>query len=396
MSDTALKMAEETPLNKPGTEESGKRTKLSYINRFAWLLNLGAVGGLVIAYFAPFVSPANFWFLAFFGLGYPVLVIVNVLFVFYWLVLLRPRFLVSLVAVLAGWTYLQGFVQVNLDAVIPDKSKTRFKVMSYNVKLFDLYNWKKNNETRNRIFDLIKEEAPQIICMQEFYHSEKDNYRNLDTLLKLQNAQYHHTEYTLTLRNRDHWGISTFSAYPIVSKGKITFNTRSNNICIWSDIKINDDTIRVYNMHLQSIHFGYADNKFLEEVSKATPANSTDEMEVSKNILRKLKRAFVKRSQQADKVAQHIKSSPYPVIVCGDFNDTPSSYVYRTLGNGLEDAFVESGNGFGRTYGKFPSFRIDYILNSAKFKTYDFRTIKEDLSDHYPISCYFEMWEDAK
>ena len=390
-------MAEETTENTPETKDPAKRKKLSYINRLAWFINLGFVIALLISYLAPFVSPANFWYIAFFGLCYPVLVIINVLFVFYWLVLLRPRFLISLVAVLAGWTYLQGFVQVNLETVVPDKSKTRFKLMSYNVRLFDLYNWSHNKETRNHMFDLLKEEAPQILCMQEFYHSDKGDFQNLDTLLKLQNARYHHTEYTLTLRDRDHWGITTFSTYPIVNKGKIVFNTRSNNICIWTDIKINNDTIRVYNMHLQSIHFGYADYKFLDEVTKTNPSAELDELEASKNILRRLKRAFVKRSLQADKVAQHIKRSPYPVIVCGDFNDTPSSYVYRTLGTGLEDAFVESGNGFGRTYGgKFPSFRIDYILNSKKFKTYDFRTIKEDLSDHFPISCYLEMWETGE
>lgn len=386
--NTVLKMSEETEENRAG---SLKQKRLSYINRFAWFLNMGAVIALLIAYFAPYVSPANFWYIAFFGLAYPVIVIINVLFVFYWLVLLRPRFLISLVAVLAGWTYLQGYLQVNFNDVIPDKTKTRFKFMSYNVKLFDLYNWKHSKDTRNGMFDLLKEEAPQILCLQEFYHSDKGDFQNLDTLLKLQNADYYHTEYTLTLRDKDHWGIATFSAYPIVGKGKITFNTRSNNICIWTDIKIDDDTVRVYNMHLQSIHFGYADNKFLEEVTKANASEETDEIEASKSILRKLKRAFVKRSEQADKVARHISQSPYPVIVCGDFNDTPSSYVYRTLKNGLEDAFVESGSGLGRTYINFPSFRIDYIFHSSLFKTYNFHTIKENLSDHYPISCYFEL-----
>lgn len=392
MSHTVPKMSEETEEARPGAG-SFKRKRLSYINRFAWFLNMGAVIALLIAYFAPHVSPENFWYIAFFGLGYPILVIINVLFVFYWLVLLRPRFLFSLVAVLAGWTYLQAYIQINFNTAAPDKTKDRFKLMSYNVKLFDLYNWKNNKDTRNGMFDLLKEEAPQVLCLQEFYHSDKGDFKNLDTLLQLQNADYHHVEYTLTLRDRDHWGIATFSTYPIVGKGKIKFNTRSNNICIWTDIKINDDTIRVYNMHLQSIHFGYADNKFLEEVKKAEPAAETNEIEASKSILRKLKRAFIKRSEQADKVAQHIKKSPYPVIVCGDFNDTPSSYVYRTLGEGLEDAFVESGSGLGRTYINFPSFRIDYILNSPAFKTYNFRTVSANHSDHYPITCYFEMWE---
>lgn len=386
-------MAEEKPVTPPAAEAPSKRKSLSYFNRFVWLLNILAVVALLAAYLAPYVSPANFWYFAFFGLAYPVIVIINLLFVFYWLIQLRPRFLVSLIAILTGWTFITGYIQVNLDSTIPDRSKTRFKLMSYNVRLFDLYNWSHNKETRSRIFDMLKEEAPQVLCLQEFYHSDAGDFRNLDTLMKLQRTKYAHVEYTLTLRGTDHWGIATFSSFPIVNKGKITFNTRSNNICIYSDIKINDDTIRVYNIHLQSIHFGYSDYKFIDQVMKNDTA--ANEIEGSKNILRRLKRAFVKRSAQADKIAAHIHSSPYPVIVCGDFNDTPTSYVYRTVKRDLSDAFRESGNGFGRTYGgKFPSFRIDYIVNDPRFRTYDFRTMgDEDLSDHYPISCYFEMWD---
>lgn len=386
----ASNVTEETTAT-PAPEESKKRRRLSFFNRFMWVLNFLAVSALFAAYLAPYVSPANFWFIAFFGLGYPIVALINLLFVFYWLVQLRPRFLVSLIAILIGWTHITGYIQVNLSTHIPAKARTRFKLMSYNVHLFDLYNWSHSKETRNQIFDLLNEEAPQVICMQEFYTSDKGDFRNLDTLLKFQKAKYYHTEYTFTQHEKNHWGIATFSTFPIVNKGKIVFNTKANNICIYSDIKVNDDTIRVYNVHMQSVHFGNSDYKFLEQVMQND--STANEIEGSKNILRRLKRAFVKRATQADMIAEHIRSSPYPVILCGDFNDTPSSYVYHTLRGDLADAFRESGNGFGRTFGgKFPAFRIDYILNDPRFITYDFRTIKEDLSDHYPVTCYFEMW----
>lgn len=390
MSDPSINTSEGTG----ASQTPVKKKRLSFLNRIMWLVNYAAVIGLLISYLAPYVSPANFWFIAFFGLGYPLLVVINVLFVFYWLIQLRPRFLVSLAAVLGGWIFLQTFVQVNLDATPPGKSKPRFKLMSYNVRLFDLYNWTHNKETRNKIFDLIKEEAPDIICMQEFYHStKKGDFQNVDTLLKLQEARYHHVEYTLTMRGHQNWGIATFSAYPIVNKGTISFGKKANNICIYSDIKIDKDTVRIYNVHMQSIHFRPDDYKFIEQVM--IDSVETDEIEGSKNILRRIKSAYEKRAQQAEQIARHISESPYPVIICGDFNDTPSSYVYHTISAGLEDAFMESGNGFGRTYGgKFPSFRIDYIMNDPKFRTYEFRTIKEELSDHFPVVCYFEMWED--
>lgn len=349
-----------------------------------------AVAGLLASYLAPYVDPKNFWFVAFFGLAYPVLVIANICFVVYWAVQLKLRCLISLAAILGGWMTLRNFAQVSFEgSPAEDSTKTRIKVMSYNVRLFDLYNWSNNLQTRDKMFSLIADQAPDIMCLQEFYTSENGKFNNLDTLLKLQKAKCYDAEYTITLRSTDHWGIATFSVYPIVNSGKIVFNTRSNNICIFSDLLIGSDTVRVYNMHLQSIKFGYADYKFIEDLKKNGEAEEFDEK--SMNLLRRLKRGFVKRSEQASLVADHIARCPYPVIVCGDFNDTPSSFVYHRIGEGLTDAFVESGNGLGRTYvGEFPSFRIDYILHSPQLKGYNFNTVHERLSDHFPITCTLE------
>jgi endonuclease/exonuclease/phosphatase family metal-dependent hydrolase len=141
-------------------------------------------------------------------------------------------------------------------------------------------------------------------------------------------------------------------------------------------------------MHLQSIRFQKADYKFIEQVSNDT-TDTKDEMEKSKTILRRLKRAFVKRAVQADAIAAHIKNCKYKVIVCGDFNDTPASYVYNTVRGDLKDAFIESGAGFEQTYaGKFPRFRIDYILHSKEFNSKEYHHVSESNTDHYPIVSY--------
>ena len=142
-------------------------------------------------------------------------------------------------------------------------------------------------------------------------------------------------------------------------------------------------------MHLQSIAFIKEDYKFIEAIQNN---KETENIEPSKNIIKRLKRAFIKRSSQANLIAAHIEDCDYPVIVCGDFNDTPNSYCYKTISNKLNDAFVSSGNGFGRTYtGIFPSFRIDYILYSNAFKSYKYKTIQKKFSDHYPVSTYLEL-----
>ena len=113
-----------------------------------------------------------------------------------------------------------------------------------------------------------------------------------------------------------------------------------------------------------------------------------DEYKGSRKIVGRLKRAFIKRAEQVDSVARSMSQAPYPVIVCGDFNDTPVSYAYNTLSKKLTDTFLESGTGWGKTYiGVFPSYRIDYILHSKYFQSYEFTTHKEKLSDHYAISC---------
>lgn len=347
-----------------------------------------AVVALLISYMAPRVSPENFWFIAFFGLGYPVLVFINLLFILYWTIQLKKRAFYSAVVILSGWMILHRFVQFS-NAPKESASHKMLKVMSYNVKVFDLYNWSHNKETRSNIFGLIENESPEIACFQEFFHRDSSDFCNVDSLKKLNNLQYAHVEYTTHGKFHQHFGIATFSKYPIVNTGKVDFGYKGNNVCIYSDIKVGKDTFRVYNMHLQSIAFSKDDYKYATDLQNDV---QTEDIEHSKNILRRLKRAFVKRSRQADLIHESISHSPYPVIICGDFNDTPSSYTYSTISQNLNDSFIESGTGLGKSYvGAFPSFRIDYILYSDKFQSYAFRTIREELSDHFPVVTYLEI-----
>jgi endonuclease/exonuclease/phosphatase family metal-dependent hydrolase len=230
-----------------------------------------------------------------------------------------------------------------------------------------------------------------IISFQEFYSDEKEKFIDVESLKKTFNTAYCHTYYTVTLRKTDHWGMATFSKYPIVNVGAINFLTSSNNACMFSDIKIGKDTIRVYNIHFQSIHFKKEDYAFIDSL-KSENEKPKENVKNSRRILRRLKKAFIKRAVQVDTVASHIAQSPYPVIVSGDFNDSPVSYTYQKISKNLSDAFMQSGFGLGQTYnGKFPSLRIDYILHSTKFNSYNFTTHKKNYSDHFALSCYFKL-----
>jgi len=184
------------------------------------------------------------------------------------------------------------------------------------------------------------------------------------------------------------FGIATFSSYPIINKGVISFNN-TLNACIFTDIKFNEDTIRVYNNHLQSIHLGNRSYAYLDSIRLRYNEEQINEL---KDISNRLRDAFIKRARQAERISVHIHGSPYPVIVCGDFNDTPSSFTYYKIRKNLSDAFVESGSGFGNTYsGRFPSFRIDYILHHKDINSIYFKRIRTDLSDHYPVIGYLEF-----
>lgn len=350
-------------------------------------LNYVVIISLILASIAKFFSPQLIWILAFFGLAFPFVFLANAMFIIYWVIQFRRLMLFSLVTAAFAMPTASYYFQFNSQK--NTATQKTFKITSYNSMLFDLYNWSKNTETREKIFDNLAEIDSDIICFQEFYTSEeKDDFNNIDSLTKLLNLPNYHTEYTTTLREFDHWGVATFSRFPIINRGKIVFNTRTNNICIYTDLLIKKDTVRVYNVHLQSISFSKKDNEFIASIKKNT--QSDNEVEQSKNILRRLKRAFLKRTKQVEAIKTHMDVCPYKIIVCGDFNDTPASYSYYMLSKKLNDAFVEKGYGFGRTYdGNWPQFRIDYILLDHSFTCTRFERAEETFTDHFPISANF-------
>ena len=373
-----------------------KTRKASIPVKVILLLNIIVVLPLLCFYLAAYIPPDRFWPIAFIGLVYPLLVIVNLLFMIFWLILVRKYFIISLLVILLGWPQILTHIRFNGPAEIKN-NQSEIKVMSYNVRLFNLYNWKdsKLRISRDKIFDLIYTEAPDILCIQEFYAGDKRHFNVIDTLLSFQQTKYFHVSYIRKKNRQTPFGIAIFSRFPIIHNQEITSNTPGNNFCIFSDLLIGKDTIRVINTHLESIRFGREDYLFVSDIA----SNRTENHNISEGSLKifgKVRRAYRKRAEQARTVRAEIEKSPYPVILCGDFNDTPSSYTYHKVAQKLEDAFVGAGNGMGKTYaGIFPSFRIDYIFHDTVFSAYKFRTIKADYSDHYPVTTMLE-WTNPR
>lgn len=360
----------------------------AFWHRPVWWLNIVAAVLLLLTYLAPHTDPKLAWPLALLAMAYPFQIMVHLFFLVWWLVFRRRRMFLSLITIGLGWNYIGDHYQLTGQVEpIGEGNGTPVKLMSYNVRLFDLYDWSGNKITRDKIFDVLQREDPDILCIQEFFHSPDPRFfRTREPLLKDGRFVAVHDRYTHKARYDQHFGIATFSAYPIIDTGSISFTENPNNQCIWSDIFIRGDTIRVYNAHLASYHFGDAEYRFLQGLDTQTDGDSI--RSGGKRILKLLRRGFQLRSAEIETIADHIAHSPHPVIYCGDMNDVPMSYSYARLRDHLDDAFVNSGSGHGGTYiGRLPPLRIDHVLHSPSIESWDFQTLKEELSDHRALTC---------
>ena len=339
------------------------------------MLNLIAVLALLITYTSVYISPAKIWMLAFFGLAYPYILLINILFIICWLFIRWKMSFFSLLAILAGYHHLQNYFQSG-EKITNEKG---IVICSYNVKHFNGLttdiDWQENT---NRIQNYLQSKNADIVCLQEMSSPLMKEFNPFITESSSPDPNMRST-------NPGHnTGPAIFSRYPIIHTGEIRFENTENMI-VFADIKMTEDTIRVYSCHLQSYRFTNDDIYSLGSLSIEDQRFNIRGIRI---VGSKLKEAFIKRTIHADKLNENIRQSPYPVIVCGDFNDSPVSYTYRTVRGELKDAFVESGTGIANSYiWRLPSFRIDYILHSARFTGYNFTIDKVDYSDHYPVSC---------
>lgn len=356
------------------------------LRRVFYIINLGFAAGLGLSVLSSFISPEIIWMLAFMGIAFPILLIINIFFILYWLLTYPRRAFISGIFLLLALPGVCSYFQIGIadDVLNYSPNNNEIKLMSFNVRLFDLYNWTNNKTTRNKIIDLVREADAGIMCFQEFFHEDTGIFNTLDTLKRVQKARNVHIEYTAHVKNVNHWGIATFSKYPIINKGTIKFRDSTDNISIYSDIRIDELIIRVYNLHLESIRFRSEDYKALKSI---TGKDDDTKLGGPQKIIGRMRKAYIRRARQAELIKESVEQSPYPVIICGDFNDPPTSYSYQKIANGFEDTFKEKGAGFGTTYvGLMPFLRIDYILYQDNFfEAVNHQVLKDELSDHHPI-----------
>jgi endonuclease/exonuclease/phosphatase family metal-dependent hydrolase len=346
----------------------------------AVLFLLGCYGG--------WADPKTWWPLGFLTLAAFYLLLLLIGFIIFWL-FVKPRWsLISVVAILLAYKPVTNIIPVRFSASFDkQKQSAALRIMSWNVEHFDILEHKQHPEKKQQMLQLISEYQPDIACYQEMVGSDKIekaiNY--IPDIIQGEAFTDYHFSFNpkLDFDRNHHFGIIIFSKHPIINKQTISFYPNDyNSIFQYADIVKGEDTVRVFNIHLQSLKFSATNLEYIEK-----PDITTDEdLKKSKSLISKLKTGFLKRKKQAERIKEEMDKSPYPVIVCGDFNDVPNSYSYNTIGQGLKNTFKEKGSGIGRTFsGISPTLRIDNIFAADRFTVKQFLRIPKKLSDHFPI-----------
>lgn len=302
----------------------------------------------------------------------PFFFILNALFFLYWALQLRKRMLLSCLVLLIGISFINKFYKFR--SIENTKEISDFTVISYNVRLFNVYKWLQRDDVPETILNFINEKNPDILCIQEFSKSTNIDFKTYPF------------KFIKSEKNDGNSSTAILSKYPIINEGIIEFK-KFKTCAIFADIKKGKDIIRVYNIHLESL-------KITTDVTEIENKNIYNlNQSKSRKMFYSISRGFSKQQIQAEIIKEHKKESPYPIIICIDMNNSAYSYVYRNIKGNLIDSFEESGRGFGTTFKfKFYPVRIDYILVDKNIKVKEFKSFSEFKdSDHYPIMARLSL-----
>ena len=339
--------------------------RLNLIDKLLYLVNSVFMFIMILSYLSPYVNPKIFWPISFFGLAYPILLIILLIFFIYWVFRLKRPLWANLLIIVLGINHLSNHIGTkNIEY-----SSDNISILSYNTRMLNKYNWINQKDIDLKIFELIKKYNPEIACFQEF-----DNSKKLE-------AKYRYIKDNFL----------TISKFPIINT-KYLQDKEKNTIGTQVDILITDDTIG-FNDTVSILNVHLASNWFEDEEYEMINKMEIDKKGFSE-IISKMKDSYILRSSQAVYLNNYIKAMEHKKIICADLNDTPLSYTYRLITKNLYDSFKESGKGLGISYTKIPLLRIDYILYDEGFVSINYNKDNARYSDHYPIITKLRVIND--
>jgi len=364
------------------------------LKRFFIFSNILLSCCLLLLHALPYVNQSDFWFVNLFAITLPFLLLAQLCFLVVWLFFKSKWWCLPVITMLLSWKFITAFYAFKVKE--PEKTKIvsshSLRITTWNVRLF-------NYQQNYTFFDTpmlnkITELNADIISLQEMmYAKDKNDQLSLDSMCRKLGFQYSaagfEDESFKPYKSRFTYCGVIFSKHPIIAVKTIKATDANNSDFLYADIQVNNDTIRVFNFHLQSLLFTREDYNALSQVRKGKVENA---LPGGKAILKKMKIAHAMRAQQVNSILPEIETRPYPVIVCGDFNDVPASYTYQKLSHNLLDAQREAGKGIGRSF-KFisPTLRIDYILSDKRMKPVNAFIDHIHASDHFPFTADFQL-----
>jgi endonuclease/exonuclease/phosphatase family metal-dependent hydrolase len=398
-------------------------TVVSAVRRsFAFKITLLTLAWLLLGIACEQVPPRVFWPVVFGALTVPLALTITVLLAFYWL---RRNWRVALLPLLAlflTWPHVQRGLalhathaaQAPLAALneelrmkneelgkeaIPHSSffiphsKEAVSLLSANVRIFNVYAQlhDPHYESSKSFIRWLATSPADVLCLQEYYHEprgSREHGRTFRAAERLGRGSGRHAFVSKSLSNSigAEFGLAIFSRFPIVKRGTIRFGRLSQNHAMWADLARSTDTIRVYNLHFQSMSMD-------ENDIVAATESKTGFRRKAGGLLRRFRNGAVARGTQVDTVLAHLRRSPYPVLLAGDLNDLPYSYTYDQLADQLQNAWASAGLGIGATYhGQLPGLRIDQQFASSQWQVLGCQVHREILwSDHFPVEALYQL-----
>ena len=364
------------------------RRKNILLRRILISFNLGVIIAYLITCFLPFINTGENSLLAFPGLIFPFIFFALVFCIILWAFLKSKWWWISLIVLLVGVQQIIAVFAFNFPKEFSyEKNPNTLRVLQWNVTSWDEGSRKENagNSFRITMLDLVNKQNADILCFQEFFEPKDTGYykSNISSIVKMGFPYY----YFVPTKNDDNeWqsGIGIFSKHPMIDTINFSFKRNyTGEHLVYADIKVNNKTFRIFATHLQPLYLNDPDYQIPNWFKQNQETDAND----FRSIISKLKMGYEFRYLQAEFVRNKINESPYPVIVCGDFNELPNSSVYFKIKGDMNDAFLKKGSGFGSTTPFIsPTLRIDYIFADKGFKVTQFQILQVPFSgNHYPI-----------